>query len=142
MKTDERVSAGGVAFRISEGRTEIAVIRSARENLWQLPKGIIDPGETEEETAVREVREEAGIDCDLLEKIDSIDYWYVDRWSTEPVRVHKHVHFYLMEYARGDIADHDNEVDEIRWAPLNEAGELLAFTAEKNIVEKAKMMIP
>ena len=141
MNTRERVSAGGVAYRAAEGSFEIAVIRSARESRWQLPKGIVDPGETNEQAAIREVREEAGIDCELLEKIDSIDYWYVDRWSAEPVRVHKNVHFYLMKYLKGDIAHHDHEVDEVRWVPVEEAGKILAFSAEKQVVKKAKEMI-
>jgi 8-oxo-dGTP pyrophosphatase MutT (NUDIX family) len=141
MKTRERVSAGGAAFRISDHGPEVAIIRSARESRWQLPKGIIDPGETEEEAAVREVGEEAGIHCELLAKIDSIDYWYVDRWSSEAVRVHKYVHFFLMKYQTGDIAHHDHEVEEVRWVPLAKAIELLAFPAEKKIVEKAGAMI-
>ena len=141
MKTRERVSAGGVAFRVSRGTTEIAIIRSARESRWQLPKGIIDPGETEEQAAIREVLEEAGIGCELLEKIGSVDYWYVDRWGSEPVRVHKYVHFHLMKYVSGDIADHDHEVDEVRWVLLEEAIGLLAFPAEKQIVQKARQMI-
>lgn len=141
MKTDERVSAGGVAFRVANDNAEIAVIRSNRESRWQLPKGMIDPGETEEQAAAREVREESGIECELLQKIDSIDYWYVDRWGDEPVRVHKYVHFYLMKYISGDIADHDHEVEEVRWVPIEKAVDLLAFPAERTIVEKANKMV-
>jgi 8-oxo-dGTP pyrophosphatase MutT (NUDIX family) len=141
MKTQERVSAGGVAFRTANGTTEIAVIRSNREGRWQLPKGIVDPGETEQEAALREVREEAGIDCEILEKVECIDYWYVDRWGPEPVRVHKYVHFFLMKFIRGDIADHDHEVDEVRWISQENAAELLAFPAERSVVEKAIKMI-
>jgi 8-oxo-dGTP pyrophosphatase MutT (NUDIX family) len=142
MMTSERVSAGGVGFRLHGDLIEIAIIRSARESRWQLPKGIIDPGETEKEAAVREVREEAGVDCDLLAKIDSIDYWYVDRWGDEPVRVHKFVHFYLMKYTGGDIADHDHEVEEVRWVRIDDAVEQLAFPAEQMIAKKAREMIP
>ena len=141
MKTCERVSAGGVAFRVVKGRTEVAIIRTASESRWQLPKGIIDKGETEQQAAVREVREEAGIDCELLEKIDSIEYWYIDRWGEEPVRVHKYVHFFLMRYESGDIAEHDHEVEEVRWADIDEATETLAFPAEQAIARKAKSMI-
>ena len=141
MKTDERVSAGGVAFRVANDNAEIVVIRSNRESRWQLPKGMIDPGETEEQAAAREVREESGIECELLQKIDSIDYWYVDRWGDEPVRVHKYVHFYLMKYISGDIADHDHEVEEVRWVPIEKAVDLLAFPAERTIVEKANKMV-
>lgn len=142
MKTSERISAGGVAYKTIEDRTEIAIIRTSKEGRWQLPKGIIDPGETPEQAALREVREEAGIDCELLKKIHSIDYWYVDRWGQSPVRVHKHVHFFLMRFLRGDIADHDDEVDEVRWSEIDETLDLLAFRAEKQVLTKAKEMIP
>ena len=138
MKTSERISAGGVAFRNSQGSSEVAIIQTSGEGRWQLPKGIVDPGETPEQAALREVREEAGIDCELVEKIDSIDYWYVDRWGSEPVRVHKYVHFFLMKYVSGDIADHDHEVEQVRWAGLDEAYEVLAFADEKSVVKKAK----
>jgi 8-oxo-dGTP diphosphatase len=141
MKTQERISAGGVAFRNDGEKTEIALIRTSKEGRWQLPKGIIDPGETPEQAALREVREEAGIDCEISEKVDSIDYWYVDRWRGEPVRVHKYVHFFLMKYASGDIADHDHEVDEVCWAGLDRAVDLLAFPAEKTVASKAKAML-
>jgi 8-oxo-dGTP pyrophosphatase MutT (NUDIX family) len=57
MKTSERISAGGVAYKTIEDRTEIAIIRTSKEGRWQLPKGIIDPGETPEQAALREVRE-------------------------------------------------------------------------------------
>ena len=88
-----------------------------------------------------QVREEAGIHCELGEKLDSIDYWYVDRWGNEPVRVHKYVHFFLMLYLNGDINDHDDEVEEVCWADLEEAIGLLAFPAEKRILAKAKDLI-
>jgi 8-oxo-dGTP diphosphatase len=141
MKTQERTSAGGVAFRNNGDTVEIALIRTSREGRWQLPKGIIDPGETPEQAALREVREEAGIECELGEKIDSIDYWYVDRWGSEPVRIHKFVHFFIMKYDSGDVADHDHEVAEVCWAGLDQAVDLLAFPAEKAVASKAKEML-
>jgi 8-oxo-dGTP pyrophosphatase MutT (NUDIX family) len=141
MKTQERISAGGVAFRNDGGKVEIAIIQTSREGRWQLPKGIIDPGETPEKAAIREVREEAGIDCEIVEKIDSVDYWYVDRWGKEPARVHKFVHFYLMKYVSGDVADHDDEVVDVRWSNIEETIESLAFNDEKNMVKKAIDMV-
>jgi 8-oxo-dGTP diphosphatase len=141
MKTQERTSAGGVAFRNNGDTVEIALIRTSREGRWQLPKGIIDPGETPEQAALREVREEAGIECELGEKIDSIDYWYVDRWGSEPVRIHKFVHFFIMKYDSGDVADHDHEVAEVCWAGLDQAVDLLAFPAEKAVASRAKGML-
>jgi 8-oxo-dGTP pyrophosphatase MutT (NUDIX family) len=141
MKTRESISAGGVAFRVADGKYEIAIIRTSNEGRWQLPKGLIDPGESEQEAAIREVREEAGIHCEIVEKIDSIDYWYVDRWGTEPVRVHKYVHFYLMKYLGGEITDHDHEVEEVQWRSIGDALAMLSFDAEKQVVEKSKTMI-
>ena len=86
---------------------------------------------------MREVREEAGITCEIVEKIDSVDYWYVDRWGKEPARIHKYVHFYLMKYISGEVTDHDDEVVDVRWSDIEEAIDTLAFNDEKNMVKKA-----
>jgi len=137
MKTCELVSAGGVAFREGGGKRQIVLIKTAAEGRWQLPKGIIDPGETPEIAALREVREEAGITCEILEKIDVIEYWFVDRYGEEPFRTHKYVHFFLMKYLSGDIADHDDEVFESRWVEPVEAVKMLSFETEKALVARA-----
>lgn len=141
MKTREQISAGGVAFRESGNDVEIAVILTLHEKRWQLPKGIIDPGETPEQAALREVREEAGIDCGLIAPIDVIEYWFVDRRGGEPVRIHKSVHFFLMKYLSGDVADHDDEVAEARWVKIGDALNGLAFETERVCVQKAEKMI-
>ena len=100
---------------------EIALISVAPSLRWQLPKGLVDAGETAEIAALREVREEAGIDCDLVEKLETIEYWYVGDCRGERVRFHKFVHFFLMKYVSGDVADHDHEVAEARWVKIDEA---------------------
>lgn len=141
MKTRERVSAGGVAFKTANDATEVVLIKTSSEGRWQLPKGHLDPGETSEQAALREVREEGGIDCELIAEIEKVDYWYVDRWGSEPVRTHKYVHFYLMKYVGGSTDDHDDEVTEARWFDLKAAIESLAFPAEKAVVKKAAEMI-
>lgn len=135
--TVEQISAGGVAFRKTDFGFEIALISVAPSNRWQLPKGLIDAGETPEIAALREVREEAGIDCDLVDKIETIEYWYVGDRRGERVRFHKFVHFFLMKYASGDVTNHDHEVTEARWVKIDKAIEMLAFKAEKEVVEKA-----
>lgn len=141
MKTVESISAGGVAFQPTDEGFEVALIKTTTEGRWQLPKGHIDPGETDEQAAIREVREEAGIECEIVSAIDKVDYWYVDRWGKEPVRTHKYVHFYLMKFVRGSTEDHDDEVTEARWFEMNEAIDKLSFPAEKSIVKKASKML-
>lgn len=139
--TKDQVSAGGVAFRRASSQVQIAIV-SARPSLrWQLPKGIVDPGETMQVTAIREVREEAGIETELLDLIETVQYWYQRVQYGKRIRYHKYVHFFLMQYRAGDVADHDHEVAESRWASFEEALEMLAFKSERNVVEKAREMI-
>lgn len=137
----EQVSAGGVAFRRVEGEYEIAIISMNPSGRWQLPKGLIDEGETPERAAVREVREEAGIETELLEELETIDYWFVSDWDEVRRRIHKQVHFFLLRYTGGDVADHDHEVLESRWAATDEGIGMLAFDSEKKVVEKAKQIL-
>lgn len=139
VRTKLQISAGGVAFRSFEGCVEVALISVGEDNRWQLPKGIVDRGESTEAAARREVREEAGINTEVLGLIDKTEYWYYSR--ADRIRFHKYVHFYLLRYESGDVTAHDDEVNEARWVEINEALGMLAFDSEKQIVEKAKTMI-
>ena len=142
IPTLEQISAGGVAFRRSQSGVEVAIVAVRPSRRWQVPKGLIDAGETEEQAALREVREEAGIDCRIIEKIETVEYWYFAADGRgERVRYHKFVHFFLLKYLAGDTENHDHEIDEARWVPIDEAVEMLAFKSEKELVKKAKILI-
>jgi 8-oxo-dGTP pyrophosphatase MutT (NUDIX family) len=138
IPTQTQISAGGAAFRAPRRRVvEVALISVGEPARWQLPKGLVDRGETPELTAVREVREEAGIDADVIEKIETVEYWYQSNAGGQRVRYHKFVHFFLMRYLSGDVANHDREVNEARWVEISEALGLIAFKSERGVLEKA-----
>ncbi len=141
--TVEQVSAGGAAFRRTGAGFQIALISVAPSRRWQLPKGLIDAGESAETAALREVREEAGIETELLAPIETVQYWYFgEQRGGVRVRFHKSVHFFLLAYRAGAVENHDAEVVEARWVEANEAIEMLAFKSEKAVVEKALKLLP
>ncbi len=141
LVTFDQVSAGGVAFRKISERVEVALILTNPERRWQLPKGMVDPGETEQQAALREVREEAGIETEPLGKIDQTEYWFTAERDGVRGRIHKRVHWFLMQYTSGDVTDHDHEVTEARWVDVDEALIMLVFKNEREIVEKAVRMV-
>lgn len=141
VPTKLQFSAGGVAFRREGERIEVALISVGDVARWQLPKGLVDKGESTEDAAVREVREEAGVDTEVVERIDKVEYWYLGNEEGLRVRYHKLVYFYLLRYKSGDVRDHDIEVNEARWFEINEAVRLMAFDSERKVVEKAKALI-
>lgn len=133
----EQVSSGGVVFRKRDGRIEVTVIsRTARsgQKVYCLPKGWIEKGETPEEAAIREVREETGLTGRILQKIGEINYFF---YSDKKERISKAVHFYLLEYISGNTSDHDDEVEDAGWFPLEDANALLSYKNEREILLKA-----
>jgi 8-oxo-dGTP pyrophosphatase MutT (NUDIX family) len=127
-------SAGGVVIRGDEVAVIVPVKRGQDgQRVLGLPKGHPDPGETPEQTARREVREETGLDAEPIEELGEIRYWYRGKRG----RVHKRVVFYLFEYRSGDIADHDSEIEEARWMPLAEAPCALTYAGERDMVARA-----
>lgn len=135
VKTFDQFSAGGVVYRLGEDGPELIVIQVVPEMRWQLPKGVIDPGETIEGAALREVREESGVVAEIVAPLDRIEYWFYANYDGERRHYHKFVDFYLMRYLSGDVADHDDEVAEARWVGPDDAIEMLSFKSEREIVE-------
>lgn len=128
------ISAGGVVLH--EGRVLVIVPsrRAADGSLvLGLPKGHIDGQETAEQAATREVREETGVQAELLESLGEVRYWYV----REGRRISKSVHFFLFGYLSGDVADHDDEVLEARWLPVEQACGELTYPGERKMLERA-----
>ena len=137
MQVRTEVSAGGVVFRLhNEQGFDVALIRT-HEGRWQLPKGWLEDGESKEEAARREVREETGIESKVVGPLDDIEYWYNSTYDPEPARVHKFVHFFLLQYIGGSTEDHDHEVLEARWVDISEAQRMLAFKDERRIMSLA-----
>lgn len=141
VETLDQISAGGVAFRWKDLEPEIVIVSVKPKLRWQLPKGIVDSGESPEATAVREVKEEGGVETERLSLIETIEYWYRSVKNGKPVRFHKFVHFYLMEYRGGDVSNHDQEVEESKWVSFDEAIKLLEFKNEREVTQKAREMI-
>ena len=136
--TQTQVSAGGVAFRRRGQRIDVALISVGEEGRWQLPKGRVGRGESNEVAAMREVREETGLVTEMVGLLDKVEYWYYSSSRAGRVRIHKFVHFYLLRYTAGDVRDHDHEVNEARWVSINKAREMLTFPSERKIVELAR----
>jgi len=126
-------SAGGVVVRRFHGRPFMAAVRLRKGTVLALPKGHIDPGETAPEAARREVREETGVEGDIVERLGDVRYWY----SRDGERVAKVVTFFLLEYRRGRLSDHDHEVESAEWVPLEDAGRLLEYKGEREMAEAA-----
>ena len=130
----EEVSAGGVVVRGDEVVVIVPTRRAADgRRVLALPKGHVDPGETPEQAARREVREEAGVDARLVGRLGEVRYWY----QRDGRRIPKLVTFYLFDYAGGDVSDHDAEVEEARWMPLEQAARELSYKGEREMLERA-----
>jgi 8-oxo-dGTP pyrophosphatase MutT (NUDIX family) len=128
-------SAGGVVLRGEEVLVIVPTRRAADgSRVLALPKGHVDPGETPIEAAEREVREETGVLAAPVCELGEARYWYRRDGRT----IGKAVAFFLFSYVEGDIADHDDEVEEVRWIGLAEADQTLSHAAEREMVALAE----
>ena len=130
-------SAGGVAYRRrDDGELEFALIATQGGLRWQLPKGSVEAGERPEQTAVREVQEEAGLQTEVEQFLKTIDYWYWDTYRKDPpALVHKQVVFYLLRTVGGELTDSSIEVDGVGWFTPEMALAILTFTGEQEVVQ-------
>jgi 8-oxo-dGTP pyrophosphatase MutT (NUDIX family) len=126
-------------YRRNGDGIEIVLVARPNHQLWALPKGTPKPGETLEETAIREVSEETGLEVRIVREIGSIRYWYAI--ASERVRVHKVVHHYLLEPTGGDVSLHDHEYDVVDWFDIREALARMSYQNECAIVEQAEALI-
>ncbi|MDI2031330.1 NUDIX hydrolase [Saccharopolyspora sp. TS4A08] len=134
LRTVDETSAGGLVIDGDHGLAAIIGRLDRRGRLlWSLPKGHIEPGETPEQTAVREVAEETGIIGRVVTAIGTIDYWFV----AGNRRIHKTVHHFLLDAVGGELSDEDVEVTEVAWVPLGELDEVLAYADERRLVRRA-----
>jgi len=143
-------SSGGIVFRKKDNKVEIIVAQHSQHHGWVFPKGLIDKRskikdqkskitekETKEEAALREVKEETGVDGKILKELTPITYWYV----FEGEKIKKTVYYYLMEYMSGDVKNHDFEMENVEWLPKEKVEERLTYKSDKEVWREAKELI-
>ena len=122
-------SAGGIVFKDNK----VLLTKHSQNHHWSFPKGLIDPGQTSQEAAVREVREEGGVEAEILDKVGYSKYVY----SLNGEKIFKVVTYFLMKYKSGDIKDHDWEVEEAGWYEVEDALKQLTFSQDKELLKEA-----
>ena len=132
-KTASAVSAGGVVVQRVEDQIQVALVGNSQRGTWYLPKGGLDKGETIEQAAVREVLEETGLDVNMIRPVRSIQYWFNARGT----RIHKTVHYFLMEATGGDFSRRDAENDRAAWFDLAAALTAMSYENEADVVREA-----
>ncbi|MFQ6015232.1 MAG: NUDIX hydrolase [Anaerolineae bacterium] len=135
VRTEIVRSAGGVVCREEKGQLMVVLVATKGGERWGLPKGWLEKGEKAEEAACREVEEETGLLVTVLKELDTIDYWYYPDKST---RHHKFVDFFLMACQGGRVENHDWEVEEARWFPIEEALDKISYDSERKMLARAR----
>lgn len=125
-------SAGGIVFK----GNKVLLTQHSQNHHWSFPKGLIDPGQTTEQTAIREVREEGGVNAEIVDKVGYSKYVY----TLDGEKIFKVVTYFLMKYVSGKIEDHDWEVENLGWFSPEEALKKLSFSQDKELLKKALEM--
>ena len=140
-------SAGGLVYRRqrSDGWAVVLAARRSPQTgalVWTIPKGHVEPGESSADAALREVREETGLEAAIDGPLGDVTYWYARRDEHgQPVRIWKRVRFFLMRATGGRFADRDQEMDAVRWFPLERAETAAAFPNERALVRRARVLL-
>jgi len=135
-------SAGGIVFKKERGEIFILIGQHSGHYGWVFPKGLIGDkkhlkGEGKEETAIREVREEGGVDTKIIEELPEAVFWY--NWKGEKRK--KTVYYFIMEYVGGNIEDHDWEMQAVEWVPFDEVENRLTYESDKKVFRDARRRI-
>jgi 8-oxo-dGTP diphosphatase len=133
-------SAGGVVFKKDNGKNLILISQHSQHHGWVFPKGIIGDKikeENKEDTAIREVKEETGVNGKILKVLKPVEYWYVLKGE----KIKKTVYYFLMEFLSGDITDHDDEMENVEWIEMENVEEKLTYRSDKQVWQEARKLI-
>lgn len=133
-------SAGGVVYKKDNDQTYILVAQASNHHGWIFPKGLIGDhkeGESKEETAVREVKEETGIDARIIEPLAPITYWFAFKGE----KIKKTVYYFLMEHLGGDFSEKDTEMEDVEWLPIDKVAARLTYDSDKKVWQEASKLI-
>lgn len=138
MKSRTEVSAGGVVYRQAQPGHEVLVSKHSGYHKWVLPKGLVERGESLEDTAIREVAEETGIRAKIVSKIGTPEeYVYILHGE----RIFKKVYYFLMEYVSGSESEHDFEMEEVKWVTFSEGIDLMGYDGAKRVLREAQKLL-
>ncbi|MFO7320317.1 MAG: NUDIX hydrolase [Chloroflexota bacterium] len=135
MKSRNEVSAGGVVYRRAGEGIEVLIGKDAGYHRWVLPKGLVRKGETFEDAALREVEEEVGVRARIVTRLGEPERYI---YTSRGVRIFKAVHYFLMAYESGSETNHDREMEEVRWVPIDDAIGMMGYQGAKDVLARAK----
>jgi 8-oxo-dGTP pyrophosphatase MutT (NUDIX family) len=138
MKSRNEISAGGVVYRQNAAGLDVLIAKDAGYHKWVLPKGLVRKNESYEQTALREVEEEVGVRARVVAPLGEPEKYI---YTARGMRVFKSVYYFLMEYESGSETQHDSEMEDVRWVPIDEAIELMGYKAAKDVLVRSKALL-